>query len=62
MAPHGAVRLLSRLAAKSSITLTQLERWMEGIYSTNPSCKTHGVSSQWFSWARQREAVRFHAL
>jgi len=33
-APHGAGRLMSRSAAKTSITLTQFEKSMEGIYSS----------------------------
>jgi RNA-splicing ligase RtcB len=33
-APHGAGRLMSRTAAKASITLTQFEKSMEGIYSS----------------------------
>jgi len=33
-APHGAGRLMSRSAAKSSITLKQFEMSMKGIYST----------------------------
>ncbi len=33
-APHGAGRLMSRSAAKESITLTQFKASMEGIYST----------------------------
>ncbi len=33
-APHGAGRLMSRSAAKGSITLSQFEKSMEGIYST----------------------------
>ncbi len=33
-APHGAGRLMSRSTAKKSITLTQFEKSMEGIYSS----------------------------
>lgn len=33
-APHGAGRLMSRSAAKQSITLAQFEKSMEGIYSS----------------------------
>ena len=33
-APHGAGRVMSRSAAKKSITLTQYEKAMEGIYSS----------------------------
>lgn len=33
-APHGAGRLMSRSAAKQTITLTQFEKAMEGIYSS----------------------------
>lgn len=33
-APHGAGRLMSRSAAKSSITLTEFEKSMEGIFSS----------------------------
>lgn len=39
-APHGAGRLMSRSAAKSSITLTQFEKSMEGIYSTTVNKST----------------------
>jgi len=33
-APHGAGRIMSRTAAKSSITLTQFEKSMKGIFSS----------------------------
>jgi len=33
-APHGAGRIMSRTSAKESITLTQYEKSMQGIYST----------------------------
>ena len=33
-APHGAGRIMSRTAAKSSLTLTQFEKTMAGIYSS----------------------------
>jgi len=39
-APHGAGRLMSRTAAKGSITLTQYERSMKGIYSTTVNRST----------------------
>jgi len=39
-APHGAGRLMSRSAAKSSVTLKQFERSMEGIYSTTVNKST----------------------
>ena len=39
-APHGAGRLMSRTAAKASITLTQFERSMEGIYSSTVNKST----------------------
>jgi len=39
-APHGAGRLMSRSAAKSSITLAQFEKSMEGIYSTTVAKST----------------------
>lgn len=39
-APHGAGRLMSRSAAKASITLTQFERSMEGIYTTTVNKST----------------------
>jgi RNA-splicing ligase RtcB len=39
-APHGAGRLMSRSAAKQSITLTQFEKSMEGIYSSTVSKST----------------------
>ena len=39
-APHGAGRLMSRSAAKQSITLTQFEKAMEGIYSSTVNKST----------------------
>jgi RNA-splicing ligase RtcB len=39
-APHGAGRIMSRSAAKESITLTQYEKAMKGIYSSTVSRKT----------------------
>lgn len=39
-APHGAGRLMSRSAAKTSITLSQYEKSMEGIYSTTVNKST----------------------
>ena len=39
-APHGAGRLMSRSAAKQSITLTQFAASMEGIYSTTVNKST----------------------
>lgn len=39
-APHGAGRLMSRSAAKASITLTQFEKSMEGIYSSTVNKST----------------------
>ncbi|HEX2938543.1 MAG TPA: RtcB family protein, partial [Ruminiclostridium sp.] len=39
-APHGAGRLMSRSAAKESITLTQFKQAMEGIYSTTVNKST----------------------
>ena len=39
-APHGAGRLMSRSAAKSSITLKQFEMSMKGIYSTTVNKST----------------------
>lgn len=39
-APHGAGRLMSRSAAKSSITLTQFVKSMEGIYSSTVNKST----------------------
>ncbi|MDR0906006.1 MAG: RtcB family protein [Oscillospiraceae bacterium] len=39
-APHGAGRLMSRSDAKQSVTLTQFERAMEGIYSTTVNRST----------------------
>ncbi len=39
-APHGAGRLMSRSAAKQSITLTQFERSMQGIYSSTVNKST----------------------
>ena len=39
-APHGAGRIMSRSAAKSSITLSQFEKSMEGIYSSTVNRST----------------------
>ena len=39
-APHGAGRLMSRTAAKQSITLTQYEKVMQGIYSSTVNRST----------------------
>jgi RNA-splicing ligase RtcB len=39
-APHGAGRLMSRSAAKASLTLTQFEQAMEGIFSTTVNRST----------------------
>jgi len=39
-APHGAGRIMSRTAAKGSITLTQYERSMKGIYSSTVNRST----------------------
>ena len=39
-APHGAGRLMSRSAAKQSITLTQFEKSMQGIYSSTVNKST----------------------
>ena len=39
-APHGAGRLMSRSAAKKSITLTRFEKAMEGIYSSTVNKST----------------------
>ena len=39
-APHGAGRIMSRTAAKESITLTQFEKSMKGIYSTTVTKST----------------------
>ena len=39
-APHGAGRLLSRLQAKSSITIDEFKKSMEGIYSSSISENT----------------------
>jgi RNA-splicing ligase RtcB len=39
-APHGAGRLMSRTAAKESITLTQFEKSMDGIYSSTVNKST----------------------
>ena len=39
-APHGAGRLMSRTAAKQSITLTQYEKAMKGIYSSTVNRST----------------------
>lgn len=39
-APHGAGRLMSRSAAKSSITLTQFKQSMQGVYSSTVNKST----------------------
>jgi RNA-splicing ligase RtcB len=39
-APHGAGRLMSRSAAKASITLTQFKQSMQGVFSTTVSQST----------------------
>jgi RNA-splicing ligase RtcB len=39
-APHGAGRLMSRSEAKASITFTEFEKSMEGIYSTSVNKST----------------------
>jgi len=39
-APHGAGRIMSRTAAKGSITLTQYEKSMQGIYSSTVNKST----------------------
>ncbi|MCL1892706.1 MAG: RtcB family protein [Holophagaceae bacterium] len=39
-APHGAGRIMSRTAAKQSITLSQYEKAMEGIYSSTVNKST----------------------
>lgn len=39
-APHGAGRIMSRTAAKGSITLTQFEQAMDGIYSSTVNRNT----------------------
>jgi len=39
-APHGAGRIMSRMAAKGSITLTQFEKAMAGIYSSTVNKST----------------------
>ena len=39
-APHGAGRIMSRSAAKKSITLTQFEKAMKGIYSSTVNRST----------------------
>jgi len=39
-APHGAGRIMSRTAAKESITLTQYEKSMQGVYSSTVNRST----------------------
>jgi RNA-splicing ligase RtcB len=39
-APHGAGRIMSRTAAKQSITLSQYEKSMEGVFSSTVNKKT----------------------
>ena len=39
-APHGAGRLMSRTAAKESLSLEEYEKTMEGIYTTSINAAT----------------------
>ena len=54
-APHGAGRLMSRSAAKASITLTQFEKAMEGIYSS--TVKKSTIDEAPFAYKPMEEIV-----
>ena len=54
-APHGAGRLMSRSAAKSSITLSQFKESMEGIYSTTVNKST--VDESPFAYKPMEEII-----
>ena len=52
-APHGAGRIMSRSAAKESITLTQFEQAMKGVYSTTIS--RHTIDEAPFAYKSMEE-------
>ena len=54
-APHGAGRLMSRSAAKQSITLTQFEKAMEGVYSSTVNKST--IDESPFAYKPMEEIV-----
>jgi len=54
-APHGAGRIMSRTAAKQSITLTQFEKSMEGIYSSTIS--SHTIDEAPFAYKPMEEII-----
>lgn len=54
-APHGAGRLMSRSAAKASITLTQFEKSMEGIYSSTINKNT--IDESPFAYKPMKEII-----
>ncbi len=55
-APHGAGRLMSRSAAKQSITLSQFQKSMEGIYSTTVGRNT--IDESPFAYKPVEEILR----
>lgn len=55
-APHGAGRIMSRSAAKKSITLTAFEKSMKGIYSTTVNKST--IDEAPFAYKPMEEIVR----
>jgi RNA-splicing ligase RtcB len=55
-APHGAGRIMSRSAAKASITLTQYEKSMKGIYSSTVNKST--IDEAPFAYKPMEEIVR----
>jgi RNA-splicing ligase RtcB len=54
-APHGAGRLMSRSAAKQSITLAQFEKSMEGVYSSTVNKST--IDESPFAYKPMEEIV-----
>ena len=58
-APHGAGRLMSRSAAKKSITLSQFEKSMKGIYSTTVNKTT--IDEAPFAYKPMEEIVSYIA-
>jgi RNA-splicing ligase RtcB len=55
-APHGAGRLMSRSAAKGSITLSQFKAAMEGIYSSTVNKST--IDESPFAYKPMEEIVK----
>lgn len=54
-APHGAGRIMSRMAAKESITLTQYEKTMKGVYTTTVNRST--IDEAPFAYRSMEEIV-----